>query len=153
MMQKTVLLYNVQDKNRLLKIRQALLPLGIRIRLVNKEDYGKPVGLLAGIKGIDAAEQESDLKDDFNDEMAVMAGFTSAQVDAFIRALYKRGVGRIDYKAILTPYNVLWSSVKLYREIKKEHEAMTGQSRMEGEYAGESGSEKDSGQRDIQAGE
>ena len=58
--------------------------------------------------------------------MAVMAGFTSAQVDGFIYALRKKGVGRIDYKAVLTPTNQNWDSVTLFHEIKKEHEAMSG---------------------------
>ncbi len=54
-----------------------------------------------------------------------MAGVTSAQVDAFIRALRRNGVGRIDYKAVLTPYNKNWDSVRLYREIRREHESMS----------------------------
>ena len=62
----------------------------------------------------------------FEDEMAVMAGFTSSQVDAFIYALRKKGVGRIDYKAVLTSTNQNWNSVTLFHEIKKEHEAMSG---------------------------
>lgn len=148
-MQKTVLLYNVSDRSRLIKIQQAILPLGVRIKLVDKNDYGKPVGVLAGVKGMEPEEQGEYLGEDFNDEMAVMAGFTSSQIDAFIRALYKRGVGRIDYKAILTPYNAKWNSVKLFHEIKREHEEMTGRNRTEGKYAGESGSEKDGGQGDL----
>ena len=65
-------------------------------------------------------ENDSSRKMDFSDEMAIMAGFSSAQIDAFIYALRKKGVGRIDYKAVLTPYNMKWDSVQLYEEIKKE---------------------------------
>lgn len=130
-MKETVLLYNFKEKDRLMKIRQALLPLGFRVRLVEKEDYGKPLGTLAGVKGMeeltfatDAGENSAGAKG-FDDEMAVLAGLTSSQVDAFIKALRKKGVGRIDYKAILTPVNKNWDSLHLYHEIKKEHEAMT----------------------------
>ena len=70
-------------------------------------------------------------KMDFSDEMAIMAGFSSAQIDAFIHALRKKGVGRIDYKAVLTPYNMKWDSVQLYEEIKKEHKMMTGKGKDE----------------------
>ncbi|WP_412710658.1 DUF3783 domain-containing protein [Clostridium sp. AF37-7] len=52
-------------------------------------------------------------------------------MDAFIYALRKKGVGRIDYKAVLTPYNMKWDSVQLYEEIKKEHEMMTGKGKDE----------------------
>ena len=140
------------------------MPLGFRLRAVKKEEYGLPVGVLAGVKGLEeelakeagqelktneegaekelskpaegkkereAAEAGSCRKEDFSDEMAIMAGFTSAQIDAFIYALRKKGVGRIDYKAVLTPYNMKWDSVQLYEEIKKEHEAMTGKTMTE----------------------
>ena len=132
-MKQTVLLYNFTDPDRLAKVKQALLPLGFRLKAVQKEDYRRPVGALAGVKGMEdeaAAEPLGGEGDegrafDFNDEMAVMAGFTSAQVDALIRALRRVGVGRIDYKAVLTPYNKNWDSVRLYREIRKEHESMS----------------------------
>lgn len=155
-MKPTVLLYNFTDSKRKMKVQQALMPLGFRLRAVRKEEYGLPVGVLAGVKGLEEesakeAEQalktdekemegkrvrenleaESFRKMDFQDEMAIMAGFTSAQIDAFIYALRKKGIGRIDYKAVLTPYNMKWDSVQLYEEIKKEHEAMTGKTMTE----------------------
>lgn len=163
-MKPTVLLYNFTDSKRKMKVQQALMPLGFRLRAVKKEEYGLPVGVLAGVKGLEeelakaagqelktseegaekelsepaegkkereAAEAESCRKEDFSDEMAIMAGFTSAQIDAFIYALRKKGVGRIDYKAVLTPYNMKWDSVQLYEEIKKEHETMTGKTMTE----------------------
>ena len=52
-------------------------------------------------------------------------GLPLAQVDAVIHALYRSGVGRIDYKAVLTPVNQFWDGEKLYEEIAREHEAMT----------------------------
>ena len=130
------------------------MPLGFRLRAVTKEEYGLPVGVLAGVKGLNEAveetqkeesaqkqadgrlqrevpENDSSRKMDFSDEMAIMAGFSSAQIDAFIHALRKKGVGRIDYKAVLTPYNMKWDSVQLYEEIKKEHEMMTGKGKDE----------------------
>ena len=115
-MKPTVLLYNFTDSKRKMKVQQALMPLGFRLKAVKKEEYGLPVGMLVGIKELDNM--------DFSDEMAVMAGFTSTQIDAFIYSLRKKGIGRIDYKAVLTQHNMKWNSVKLYHEIKREHEAM-----------------------------
>ena len=83
-MKETVLLYNFNDKDRLMKIRQALLPLGFRVKTVGREDYGKPLGTLAGVKGMEElteADHSGDgLCSDFDDEMAVLAGLTSSQV-------------------------------------------------------------------------
>ena len=125
-MKPTVLLYNFTDSKRKMKVQQALMPLGFRLKAVKKEEYGLPVGTLVGIKELDNEEAITDSSDnmDFSDEMAVMAGFTSTQIDAFIYSLRKKGIGRIDYKAVLTQHNMKWNSVKLYHEIKREHEAM-----------------------------
>lgn len=127
-MKETVLLYNFKDKSRLLKIRQALMPLGFRIKTVERKDFGKPLGALVGMKEMKTEEETTEYDGPgFEEEMAVMAGFSSAQVDAFIYALRKKGVGRIDYKAVLTQTNQHWDSVTLFQEIKKEHEIMSAQ--------------------------
>lgn len=132
-------------------MKQALLPLGFRLKTVDPKDYQKPVGILAGVKGMEETDQgteedsgavgfsaagfgsadahknstEANAEISFSDEMILMAGFTLPQIDALINALRKRGVGRIDYKAVLTDTNKDWNSFQLYEEIKKEHEAMS----------------------------
>lgn len=123
-MKETVLLYNFTDRERVMKLKQALLPLGFRLRAVEKKDYLKPVGVLAGLKGMGEDETAEYDGAELEDEMVVMAGFTSAQIDAFIKALRKKGVGKINYKAVLTDVNKDWDSLELYREIKEEHELM-----------------------------
>ena len=47
-MKATVLLFNFQDKERVMKIRRALLPLKFCIRQVPKSEYLQPAGFLAG---------------------------------------------------------------------------------------------------------
>lgn len=124
-MRETVLLYNVQGDERKRKITKALLPLGFRLKTVTKEDYLKPVGFLAGLK--DMEDNGSVYEgEEFQDEMMLMAGFTSARVDTLLSALRKNGAGRINYKAVLTETNKSWDSVHLFQEIKREHEYMTG---------------------------
>ena len=46
-MRETVLLINFQDPARLRQVKQALLPLGLRLRTVEEEEWGRPVGALA----------------------------------------------------------------------------------------------------------
>lgn len=124
-MKETVLLYNFKDAERVKRLKQALLPMGFKLKAVEPKDYLKPVGMLAGVKGMEETGEEKEYDGPgFKDEMAIMAGFTSSQVDGFIKALRKWGVGKIDYKAVLTQTNREWDSLKLYEEIKREHEAM-----------------------------
>ena len=125
-MRETVLVYNFKDAERLMKIRQALMPLGFRLKAVAKEDYLKPVGFLAGLKDIEDNGMVYE-GEEFEDEMLLMAGFTSARIDTLILALRKKGAGRINYKAVLTETNKNWDSVSLFKEIKREHEYMTGE--------------------------
>lgn len=122
-MKETILLYNFTDKERVRRVQQALLPLGFRLRAVDKKDYLKPIGVLAGVKGMEAEASEYD-GPELEQEMTVMAGLSSIQIDAFIKNLRKIGVGKIDYKAVLTEENRNWDSLTLYQELQKEHEKM-----------------------------
>ena len=64
--------------------------------------------------------------EELEQEMMVMAGLSSGRIDAVISALRRTGVGRINYKAVLTPTNSQWDSLTLYRELAREHAAMSG---------------------------
>lgn len=121
-MRETVLLYNF-DGDRLPKVKRALMPLKFFLKTVSKEDFSQPIGVLAGIKGIEPIEEKYD-GDGFDDEMIVMGGFTSAKIDALVRALNKNGVGKIALKAVITPTNVNWNSVELYKAVKADHDEM-----------------------------
>ncbi len=125
-MKETVLLYGFTDKERLSKVKRALLPLGMRLKCVVSGEYLNPVGHMAGIKEIGPAKEVYE-GPEFEREMMVMAGLASGRVDAVIYALRKGGVGRVDYKAVLTPVNQFWDAIKLYEEIAREHEAMNRQ--------------------------
>ena len=57
-------------------------------------------------------------------ELLLMAGLSSPQVDLVLRAIRKSGAGPIPYKAVLTPSNQNWDALKLFQEIKAEHEQM-----------------------------
>ncbi len=124
-MKETVLLYNFRDSERLGQVKRALLPLGLRLKLVKKEEYLHPLGYLAGEKDMEPASEVYE-GEEFEKEMMVMAGLSSSRVDAVILSLRKAGAGRIDYKAVLTPTNRTWDSVRLYGEISREHAAMSG---------------------------
>lgn len=122
-MRETVLLYNF-DGDRLPKVKRALLPLKFLLKTVSKEDFSQPIGVLAGVKGIEPVNEKYD-GDGFDDEMIVMGGFTSAKIDALVRALNKNGIGKIALKAVITPTNVNWNSVELYKAVKADHDEMS----------------------------
>ena len=118
-MAATVLLYNFTGE-RGRKIALCCLPLGIRPKQVGQEDYGEPVGALAGLFPKTGAPAPAE---GFSQEMLVMAGFTQSQLDQFLHSLRKKGGGPVALKAVVTPANQGWDSVTLFREILQEHQA------------------------------
>lgn len=135
----TVLLYNFTDKRRRNKVNTFCAMHGIRVKVVDKESYEKPVltlidkeaeVLFDGTSALNLNEQreegQENEKKDFSDEMLLMCN-VGGQMNPFLSYLRKEKV-IVPLKAVLTPTNQFWSSVELYMEIKKEHEQMTGQS-------------------------
>ena len=95
---------------------------GIRVRAVEPFEFALPIGALAGIpvsKGPGSMPPSA-----FNDEMLVMCHMLSDQLDAFLRGMRAGGVPRIPLKAVLTPTNVSWDSLRLRDELAREHAAM-----------------------------
>lgn len=121
-MNELALFYNFSDE-RLRKAKFALMPLKIRVKKVEKEDFNQPIGYLAGIKEIEPVAEKFD-DDGFDDEMIVMHNFTSKTIDSLIKALNKCGVGRVPLKAVITPTSKDWDSLTLIKALKADHEEM-----------------------------
>lgn len=121
-MKPTILLFNFTDKPRLDKIIRAILPLKIKIKKVDKEDYMQPIESLIGIKGIDSTQEKYDGLE-LNDEMLLLADMTDPQINQLLQSLRKVGVS-INLKAVLTENNQYWNTLQLYEELKSENEAL-----------------------------
>lgn len=128
-MKETILLFQF-DKARQQKLLRCLLPLKIRVKSVEACDFGKPIGYLAGIRELENAGPETGGEQEeqaLSDEMLVMAGLTSPQIDQVLTAIRRSGIGFIPYKAVLTATNQSWDAFALLAELKREHEAMKRQ--------------------------
>lgn len=124
-MKPVVLLFNFTDKSRLNNILKAILPLKVRTKNVDKEDYLQPIGYLAGIKDIDSVIEKYD-GEGLGDEMLLLAGLTDSQINKLLSSLRKAGIF-IGLKAVLTANNQYWNALQLYEELKKENEAINRQ--------------------------
>ena len=111
-MRETVLLFNIKDKKRVQELR-----------LIKKEEYFQTVGVLAGMK--EASETDRIYEgEELADEMMVFAGVTGSHLDQILFMMRKKGMKRIDYKAVLTDTNSQWTVPELFKELEKEHAAM-----------------------------
>lgn len=123
-MKETILLFNLPDKKSRLAIEKALFPLKVCLRAVSKENYNQPLGVLAGIKEIPAAEGTF-YGEELPGTMFVFAFLTDTKLNQVLAALRKSGAGPFPYKAVLTPTNQFWTAHECFREIAREHETMT----------------------------
>ena len=120
-MKETVLLINITDKQRLRKMKMALLPLKVRMRQVSQEEYLQPVGYLAGNKDV-LSGQNNDSGEALEKEMVVFAAIGDNLLDRILAAMRKAGV-QVDYKAVLTEHNQTWDCIQLYQELQREHQS------------------------------
>ena len=97
--------------------------LGHQVTMVSSSNYGEPLGYVAGITGFKKTNAK-DTGEKIGSEMLIFCGLDSEAMDALLAALRERKL-RIPLKAVVTPYNIQWSSRMLYEELKKEHESMT----------------------------
>ena len=106
----TILIYNFTDRKRKNKIQAFCGMHGIRVKMVAKEDYGRAIRtLFEASSEVPDGDCKQEVLESFDDEMLVMCQL-GRQMDL-----------------LLTPVNQEWDSVRLYHEIKSEHEQMTGQ--------------------------
>lgn len=118
-----VLLYEINGKERERKLKLILVKLGIRIKLVQREEYLEPLSYLAKLKDSESSKERYE-GDPLGEEMMVLVGFSSGRIDSLLSEIRKAKLDRVDLKAVLTDYNKEWNSLELYKELKEEHEAM-----------------------------
>ncbi len=118
-----ILLYNLDgDKGR--RIKQLCVLLKIRVKTVLREDYLEPIGAIAGIKGVERKNVSFDGQA-FTDEMIVFKNFSDHSLQNFLTRYRQAGIEKVNLKAGLTPYNIMWNSFQLRDELMREHEEMT----------------------------
>lgn len=119
MSKPTVLLYGF-DSGESKKIKTICTKLDIRLRKVQPEEYGQPVGAFVGAeKFLEKMEAGS-----IPGQMLLFAHVTDRQLEVFLNALRTVRVGVDSLKAVLTQTNAKWTGTELYAELKKEREEL-----------------------------
>ncbi|AKN29919.1 hypothetical protein Ccar_03310 [Clostridium carboxidivorans P7] len=121
-MKPTILLFNIKDKTRYDGVIKAALPLRVKIKKVDKEEYLQPIGYLVGKKDIDPIVEKYE-GPELGDEMLLFSDLAGTKLNQLLLSLKKSAV-RINLKAVLTQNNEKWNTIQLYEELSKEHEAL-----------------------------
>lgn len=116
-----LLTYNL-DPSTTEKLSALCANMGIALREVKPFEYSLPIGALAGLPF--SGPGRFSAPPALPGEMLVICHMLSDQLDALLVGMRAAGIPRIALKAVLTPNNVTWDSLKLYGELAREHEAM-----------------------------
>lgn len=118
-----VLLYNIKEDERFAKLRKYLVRSGAAVRTVKSSEYLESLGYLLGIQGFQKNKMFP-LGQNFHDEMLVMSGFSSERIDELLDFFKRENLEPVSLKAIVTPYNVTWDSMRLHAELCGERDAL-----------------------------
>ena len=116
---KKILLFNVKEEKKN-QIEALCEELSIQTIVIQKEQYSQPLGVLAGIKGVDKSTMPYRDRE-FKSDMMVFYGIDSGELDKFLEKYRENEIEPINLKAIMTFHNMFWSAKKLYNELLKEH--------------------------------
>ena len=122
--EEKVLLYQFLDEERLQAARDVLRRLGIASEALPASCWAQKIGFLLGLKGYSAASEPEDKKAFiFSHEVIILYNIQNRRLDQVLGAL-STAIGRMRYKAVVTPMNRLWSLRRLCETMQKEHAFM-----------------------------
>lgn len=122
MKEKKILLFHISEK-KTEEISALCRELQIETVQIEKSRYYDFLGTLAGIPGLKRPAPVY-RGEELSGEMLVFFGLDSEDLDIFLAEYRKRGIERIDLKAVMTPHNMTWNPLKLYEELSAEHTAL-----------------------------
>lgn len=118
----TILLYSVPaDIHR--AIAAIALELGVNCKKIARWRFTQCIGCHAGIPGCESAAVRYEGRD-LPSPMLIFAGFSDRMLDRFLAAYKKAAIPEIDYRAVVTKYNIGWNVLDLYQELEQEHESI-----------------------------
>ena len=100
---ETVLVYNMEGGNKGRMVKLICMQMGIRIKTVDKSQYMKPIGELAGLKEITGQGQDESYEGEgFTDEMLIMCGLTGSRIDQLLDSFRRQKLERIALKEAIS---------------------------------------------------
>lgn len=126
--EEVILLYCF-TAGRLTEIQAVLHDMKIKTINCGIEVAAQKVGFLLGLKGF--AMTDTELKvEPFAKELLIFNNINRVRMDKILAAFRQAGIAKINYKAMVTPYNMFWTIQRLGQTMEKEHGAIIKQAAM-----------------------
>lgn len=113
-----ILFYNL-DGGKGSRLRMLAMRLRVRVQNVSPTEFGETLAALTGREPRTNAACDAP----FSGEMLVFVDFDNGLLNRFLTEARKARL-TVPLKAVLTPTNMHWTSVRLHEEIGREHEAL-----------------------------
>ncbi|MBP3690637.1 MAG: DUF3783 domain-containing protein [Schwartzia sp.] len=105
-------------------VRAVMRKLGVECRALPEESWREKVGFLLGLRGFKPAPQDDATEFDFPEPVMVIDHIKGKRLDQLLAAMKEAEIPPIRYKAVVTPFNTLWTLRRLCETMKKEHAYM-----------------------------
>lgn len=125
--QEQVLFYQFRDEEKLALACKTLHKMGIATKILQPENWREKVGYLLGAKGFQPVKVKEEDDFVFPHEVMVLQNIRNKRLDEVLLALKEAGVPHIRFKAVVTPFNTLWTLRRLCETMQREHGAMIEQ--------------------------
>jgi hypothetical protein len=123
--QEQVLFYQFRDEEKLALACKTLHKMGIATKILQPENWREKVGYLLGAKGFQPAKVKEEDDFVFPHEVMVLQNIRNKRLDEVLQALQNAGLPHVRFKAVVTPFNILWTLRRLCETMQKEHGALT----------------------------
>ncbi len=117
---KPLMLCARMEPGKLMRISLIAGALGIAVKEVKEDQWGQKLEALCGLQPVSTVAGKALI----GGEMALMAFFPDAMIDALLEAIRRNGLEKPRLMAVLTPTNRSWTMERLYRELQKEYAAV-----------------------------
>jgi len=122
--QEQVLFYQFREGEHLALACKTLHKMGIKTRILPAEAWREKVGYLLGAKGFQPVKMKDEDNFVFPHEVMILQNIRNKRLDEVLMALKDAGVPHVRFKAVVTPFNTLWTLRRLCETMQKEHGAM-----------------------------
>ena len=117
---KPLMLCARMEPGKLMRLSLIAGALGITVKEVKEDQWGQKLEALCGLQPFSPSAGKAQT----GGELAVMAFFPDALIDALLEAIRRNSLERPRLMAVLTPTNRSWTMERLYRELQMEYTAL-----------------------------
>ncbi len=116
-----VLFYQFQKGNNLDLAQKTLHRLGIKTKILHPDDWRQKIGFLLGAPGFKEAKDGCEDSFTFPHEVMIFQNIRNKRLEHVLQELKEAGVPSVQFKSVVTPFNILWTLKRLCQTMEKEH--------------------------------